>query len=245
VPDEAHTVVTAGYGTFADSGASGDNDYLTAGAHARRRAGDGVHADPPHHHRGDVGSRRSRRRVVVRPERRDRSADRRLAVRQQRPARLHAAGQQRRRRRDLGAVPGSERAATGQRGAFRTERLVGPSIGARDVTLTWAHSTDNVAVAGYRVYRDGALEQPLRRRRTTDADLAPLTHYAFAVAAYDYANNVSACRCRSRSRPPAPGPRSCSRALRRRSRRRAPSPRPTNRISRRVTRTSSPSAGTT
>ena len=30
IPDRGHTVVTAGYGTYADSGALGDNDYLTA-----------------------------------------------------------------------------------------------------------------------------------------------------------------------------------------------------------------------
>jgi hypothetical protein len=30
VPDQTHSVVTAGYGTFADSGPLGDNDYLTA-----------------------------------------------------------------------------------------------------------------------------------------------------------------------------------------------------------------------
>ena len=30
VPDQDHTVVTAGFGTFADSGALGDSDYLTA-----------------------------------------------------------------------------------------------------------------------------------------------------------------------------------------------------------------------
>jgi hypothetical protein len=30
IPDQSHTVVTAGYGTFADIGALGDSDYLTA-----------------------------------------------------------------------------------------------------------------------------------------------------------------------------------------------------------------------
>ena len=30
IPDQTHSVVTAGYGTFSDSGALGDNDYLTA-----------------------------------------------------------------------------------------------------------------------------------------------------------------------------------------------------------------------
>jgi len=30
VPDQTHTVVTAGYGTFADSGSIHDNDYVTA-----------------------------------------------------------------------------------------------------------------------------------------------------------------------------------------------------------------------
>ena len=30
IPDQTHSVVTAGYGTFSNSGALGDNDYLTA-----------------------------------------------------------------------------------------------------------------------------------------------------------------------------------------------------------------------
>src|SRR6185369_9533079 len=30
IPDQSHTVVSAGYGTFADTGALGDSDYLTA-----------------------------------------------------------------------------------------------------------------------------------------------------------------------------------------------------------------------
>jgi hypothetical protein len=30
IPDQNHTVVTAGYGTFSSTGSLGDNDYLTA-----------------------------------------------------------------------------------------------------------------------------------------------------------------------------------------------------------------------
>src|SRR5216110_272852 len=30
IPDQSHTVVTAGYGTFSDNGSLGANDYLTA-----------------------------------------------------------------------------------------------------------------------------------------------------------------------------------------------------------------------
>jgi chitodextrinase len=57
--------------------------------------------------------------------------------------------------------------------------------------LTWAPSTDNVAVAGYRVFRDGIQVATTAAASYSDSGLAPLTTYAYTVSAYDSSNNVS------------------------------------------------------
>ncbi|MFK3671441.1 DUF4434 domain-containing protein [Leifsonia aquatica] len=64
---------------------------------------------------------------------------------------------------------------------------------ATSVSLSWKASTDNVGVAGYNVYRDGALVTSLRGSATifTDTGLQPMTAYEYTVAAYDPAGNVS------------------------------------------------------
>ena len=44
------------------------------------------------------------------------------------------------------------------------ENLNGKSISPKQITLSWNASEDNVAVAGYNVYRDGALVAKTKRR---------------------------------------------------------------------------------
>jgi regulation of enolase protein 1 (concanavalin A-like superfamily) len=63
---------------------------------------------------------------------------------------------------------------------------------ATSVSLGWAASTDNVAVAGYRIYRDGSQVGTSGGTTYTDSGLTPQTSYDYAVAAYDAAGNVSA-----------------------------------------------------
>jgi chitodextrinase len=67
------------------------------------------------------------------------------------------------------------------------------SPAASSVTLTWVPSTDNVAVKGYRVLRNG------KRIATTsvttsyvDMQVTPSTTYRYRVKAFDAAGNVSA-----------------------------------------------------
>lgn len=58
------------------------------------------------------------------------------------------------------------------------------------VNLSWAASTDNLAVAGYRVWRNGAAIATVTG--TTWVDLAATTGtYTYSVVAYDVAGNVS------------------------------------------------------
>ncbi|MCY9531698.1 MULTISPECIES: lytic polysaccharide monooxygenase [Paenibacillus] len=62
------------------------------------------------------------------------------------------------------------------------------------VSLMWSPSTDNVGVAGYRVYRGATLVATVSGT-TTDyvvTGLSPKTAYTFTVRAFDAAGNVSA-----------------------------------------------------
>lgn len=60
------------------------------------------------------------------------------------------------------------------------------------VALSWQPSTDDVGVAGYRVYRNGSLIGSSATTTFTDATAAPATSYAYTVSATDAAGNASA-----------------------------------------------------
>ncbi|MEY9910249.1 chitodextrinase [Catenulispora sp. MAP12-49] len=59
-------------------------------------------------------------------------------------------------------------------------------------SLSWSPSTDNVGVAGYRVYRNGVQVGTTAGTTFTDTGLSASTQYTYTVAAYDAAGNVSA-----------------------------------------------------
>ena len=59
------------------------------------------------------------------------------------------------------------------------------------IALGWTASTDNVAVTGYKIYRNGTQVGTSTTTAYTDNGLAPLTVYNYAVAAYDAAGNTS------------------------------------------------------
>ncbi|MDX6231088.1 MAG: glycerophosphoryl diester phosphodiesterase, partial [Nocardioidaceae bacterium] len=62
------------------------------------------------------------------------------------------------------------------------------------VALTWSGATDNAAVTGYRVYRDGVVISDLdpTARSYTDTGVANLTTYDYVVTALDAAGHESA-----------------------------------------------------
>jgi len=69
----------------------------------------------------------------------------------------------------------------------------GSAISPTSVHLSWSASSDNVAVAGYRVFRDGALVATVTGGTSfTDTGAKPATTYSYSVAAFDAAGNVSA-----------------------------------------------------
>jgi chitodextrinase len=67
-------------------------------------------------------------------------------------------------------------------------------------------STDNVGVAGYQIYRNGALLRTTPSTSFTDSALTPLTSYSYRVAAYDYSNNLSASSAVLDVTTASPGP---------------------------------------
>jgi hypothetical protein len=66
------------------------------------------------------------------------------------------------------------------------------SANTKQVNLSWSASSDNVGVAGYRVYRDGAVIATTVDMSYTDRDGASGITYEYTVDAYDAANNGSA-----------------------------------------------------
>lgn len=62
---------------------------------------------------------------------------------------------------------------------------------ADQINLSWAASTDNVAVAGYRVYRGADLIATVTGLAFSDLALTPDTAYSYSVSAFDPAGNSS------------------------------------------------------
>lgn len=62
---------------------------------------------------------------------------------------------------------------------------------ASTVNLNWNASTDNVAVTGYQVYRNGAHITDRTTTSYSDTGLSAGTQYSYQVSAYDAASNVS------------------------------------------------------
>lgn len=70
--------------------------------------------------------------------------------------------------------------------------LTSPSKTVSSVNLSWAASTDNVGVTGYKIYRNGTQIGTSATTTYSATGLAPNTSYSFAVAAYDASGNTSA-----------------------------------------------------
>lgn len=70
--------------------------------------------------------------------------------------------------------------------------LSATAVSSSQINLTWAASTDNVGVAGYKVYRGGSQVGTSTTTTFADTGLSPSTTYAYTVAAYDATGNTSA-----------------------------------------------------
>ena len=74
------------------------------------------------------------------------------------------------------------------------------------VTLGWAASTDDVGVAGYRVYRDGSLKDTVTQPGWVDHEVTAGTAYKYVVTAFDAAGNTAPSAEVSATVPSPPAP---------------------------------------
>ena len=74
------------------------------------------------------------------------------------------------------------------------------------INLAWTASTDNVAVAGYLVYRNGAQAGTATTTSYSNSGLTAATSYTYTVAAYDAAGNLSAQSTAATATTNAPAP---------------------------------------
>ncbi|WP_313563588.1 fibronectin type III domain-containing protein [Ruminiclostridium cellobioparum] len=59
------------------------------------------------------------------------------------------------------------------------------------ITISWDPSTDNIGVAGYKIYRDGKEIGISTTNQYTDTDLKDGTTYVYIVKAFDFMENTS------------------------------------------------------
>ncbi len=69
--------------------------------------------------------------------------------------------------------------------------LVANAISQTEIDLTWEHSTDDLQVAGYNIYRDNAFINAAISNMLTDTGLVNSTRYCYAVTAFDLLNQES------------------------------------------------------
>ena len=65
------------------------------------------------------------------------------------------------------------------------------NVTSTSLTIAWSASTDNVAVAGYQIFRNGSQVATIGAPTYADSGLLPNVTYSYTIAAYDYSNNVS------------------------------------------------------
>lgn len=71
------------------------------------------------------------------------------------------------------------------------------------VRVSWQAASDNVGVTGYRVFRDGSPVGTVAGTSFDDSGLTPGAAYAYSVAAYDAAGNVSSRSAQAQVTMPA------------------------------------------
>ncbi|MFK7693165.1 OmpL47-type beta-barrel domain-containing protein [Paenibacillus sp. HJGM_3] len=69
--------------------------------------------------------------------------------------------------------------------------LTATAVSSSEIQLSWAASTDNKGVVGYKVYRGGEEVGTTTVTEYSDTGLTPSTTYSYTVKAYDAANNLS------------------------------------------------------
>ncbi|MEK3884666.1 glycosyl hydrolase family 28-related protein [Paenibacillus sp. PL2-23] len=71
------------------------------------------------------------------------------------------------------------------------QSFVSTGVTTTTASFSWSASSDNVGVAGYRIYRNSILVGTTASLAFTDTSLTPDTTYSYTIKAYDAANNES------------------------------------------------------
>lgn len=82
--------------------------------------------------------------------------------------------------------------------------LTATAISGTQINLSWAASTDNTGVAGYRIYRNGVLAGFSNNTSYSDTGLSVNKTYSYTVRAYDASENVSASSNTATETTPVP-----------------------------------------
>ncbi len=192
IPDQAHAVVTAGYGTYADTGSLGANDYLTA---ARTPDGALVLAYLPTIRTITVDMTKLGSQANASWY--DPSSGATVSIagspfpnvgsRAFTPPGANADGDG-----DWVLVLEATSVPPDTQPPTVPSNLAASGVIDSQATIGWSASTDDVAVSAYLVYRDGAFVGSTRSTSLTDTGLSPSTAYDYRVAALDYASHLSA-----------------------------------------------------
>jgi hypothetical protein len=72
------------------------------------------------------------------------------------------------------------------------QNLAATPMSPSQISLSWEIATDNLGLAGYRIFRDGTLISTITSIYYLDVGLIPSTTYSYTVVAFDHAGNQSA-----------------------------------------------------
>ncbi|HVM98040.1 MAG TPA: DUF4038 domain-containing protein, partial [Candidatus Acidoferrales bacterium] len=206
IPDQNHNVVTAGYGTYADSGALLDNDYLTA---ARTPDASLVMAYMPTARQITVDMSKLGAPANASWYDPTNAAFAPIAgspLANTGPHNFSPPGNHGDGTSDWVLLLESTSIPPDNQAPSVPTGLTATTVSASQINLSWNASTDNVAVAGYQIFRDGVLIQSTPSTSFSNSGLSANTTYSYAVAAYDYANNISAQSLPASATTAAPGP---------------------------------------
>jgi|GEM_PF-894273 len=82
--------------------------------------------------------------------------------------------------------------------------LSAAAVSPSQINLTWTASTDNVAVTGYNIFRNGTQVATSSSAAYSDKGLTASTTYSYNVSAFDAAGNVSAQSTTAQATTPTP-----------------------------------------
>lgn len=90
-----------------------------------------------------------------------------------------------------GSGGGGESPAGDSTSPSNPANLTAVAVSANQLNLSWSASSDNVGVAGYKIFRDGTLLTSVTATSFSDARLTAKTQYCYAISALDAAGNES------------------------------------------------------